>query len=139
VGGEFGRRSGTRIVKRAKRKIPLFRENLVALDARSGALKRAFNVKLDGGVSALALSGSKLYVAGAFRLVNGRRRDALAAVDATTGRTSPTFTPEPGAGSNGRLRALLAGGGRVVVAGEYSGFGTLPRPNFGILPADGEV
>jgi hypothetical protein len=25
------------------------------------------------------------------------------------------------------------------VAGEYSGFGTLPRPNFGILPADGEV
>ncbi|MDX6683415.1 MAG: hypothetical protein QOG94_3454, partial [Solirubrobacteraceae bacterium] len=140
VGGQLSRRSGTRIVrlkprngKKRSRKIAQFRYNLVAESARTGALHRAFGPRPDGEVAALALSSAQLYVAGRFKLVGGRRRDRLAAVDPTTGKPATLFSPEPAGGDRGVV-ALLADGARVYAAGDFDGFGLVPRANFAIIP-----
>ena len=102
VGGSISRRSGTRIVKlkprkgkKRSRKIAMYRFNLVALDAGTGKLVKPFVPKANSEVSALALSSSALYLAGRFQLVDGRRRDGLAAVDPTTGKPASEFSPQP--------------------------------------------
>ena len=135
VGGSFARRSGTRIVKlkprkgkKRSRKIALYRHNLVALDAASGKLVKPFAPKPDGEIDALALS-SRLYLAGRFQLVGGRRRDGLAAVDRTTGTPSRVFSPEPTGAGRGVV-AMIADGARLVTGGDFSGFGLVPRANF---------
>ena len=85
--------------------------------------------KANSEVDALALSPSALYLAGRFQLVDGRRRDGLAAVDPTTGKPATAFSPEPTGGSRGVI-AMLADGARLYTGGDFSGFGLVPRANF---------
>jgi outer membrane protein assembly factor BamB len=138
VGGELVRRSGTRIVRRkgkVVRRVPMYRQNLVAIDPVSGALKRGFHPAPRGSISELALAGSRLYVAGNFDRLAGRRRDGLAAIDPASGRLSAQWSPEPGGGDG--VSALLADGQRVYAGGDFKTFGPIARPNFAILAADG--
>jgi hypothetical protein len=140
VGGSMSRRSGTKVVRlkprnghRRSRKIALFRYNLVALDAATGALRRPFQPAPKGGdVGALALSSSQLYVAGRFQIVGGRRRDGLAAVDPATGRPTTLFSPEP-VGAERGVTAMLADDARLYAGGDFSGFGLVPQANFAIF------
>ena len=85
--------------------------------------------KPNSEVSALALSSSALYLAGRFQLVDGRRRDGLAAVDPTTGKPASWFSPQPAGGNRG-VTAMIADGARLYVGGDFSGFGLVPRANF---------
>ena len=116
------------------RRIPIYRHNLVAEDLATGELRRDFQPRPDGSVRSLALASSGLYLAGEFRLVAERRRDGMAAVDPATGKTASLFSPQP---AGGRVAALLADGARVYAAGDFNGFGLVPRANFAIfaLPA----
>ena len=54
----------------------------------------------------------------------------MAAVDPATGRPSGLFSPEP---KGGGVDAMLADGARVYAAGDFAGFGLVPRANFAIL------
>ncbi len=136
VGGSISRRSGTRIVKlkprkgkKRSRKIALYRYNLVAIAAATGGLVKSFVPKANSEVGALALSPSALYLAGRFQLVDGRRRDGLAAVDPTTGKPATEFSPQPTGGNRG-ITTMLADGARLYTGGDFAGFGLVPRANF---------
>jgi hypothetical protein len=140
LGGELLRRSGTQIVRRkgrTARRIPLYRQNLVAVASATGALQRRFHPSPRGGVTRLALAGSRLYVAGDFDRLAGRRRDGFAAVDAVSGALSTLFSPEPSGGDG--ILALLADSQRVYAGGDFKTFGPIPRPNIAIFAADGAV
>jgi len=63
------------------------RSNLAHVD-RNGRVYANWHPNADGIVEALALSGSRLYVAGLFRHVAGLARPGVAAVDTVTGRPS---------------------------------------------------
>ncbi len=143
VGGSMSRRSGTRIVPRTSkpggrrlkpRRVPIYRYNLVALEAASGDLVRAFRPAVNDAVGAIAQAGGRLYVAGSFETVGGRRRDGLAAVSTTTGTPSAAFSPQPVAAD--AVNALLTDGARVFAAGGFAGFGDVPRPHLAIFAAD---
>ncbi|HEV7806258.1 MAG TPA: hypothetical protein VGO80_10585 [Solirubrobacteraceae bacterium] len=141
IGGQLSRPSGTRIVKlkprkgkKRLRKIALFRYNLVAASVATGELRRAFRPAPDSEVVALAASSSQLYLAGRFQLVGRRRRGGLAAVDPASGKPVTLFSPQPAGGDRG-IAALLAAGASVYAAGDFDGFGLVPRANFAIIPA----
>ena len=135
----MSRRSGTRIVPRTSkrgrklkpRKVPIYRYNLVALEAANGDLVRRVPPAVNGAVAALARAGDRLYIAGSFETVGGRRRDGLAAVTTAAGTPAAGFSPQPV--EAGSISALLTDGARVFAAGGFAGFGDVPRPNFAIF------
>ena len=140
----MSRRSGTRIVPRRSkrgrrltpRRVPVYRHNLVALEAADGDLVRTFRAAVNNRVAALAHAGGRLYVAGLFQTVGGRRRDGFAAVSAATGAPSAAFSPQPRSPLEGNaISAVLSDGARVFAAGRFSGFGDVPRPHFTMFPA----
>jgi hypothetical protein len=144
VAGTMSRRSGTKIVPRRSkikgrklkpRKVPIYRYNLVALEAASGDLVRAFAPRVNGSVDALAQAGDRLYIAGGFETVGGRRRDGFAAVSTARGVASTTFSPQP-VPAESTISALLTDGGRVFAAGRFAGFGGIARAHFAAFAAD---
>ncbi len=58
----------------------------------TGARVATFNPSLDGTINALAVAGSRLFVAGTFTLVNGVAHNGLSSVNPTTGATDPYLT-----------------------------------------------
>ena len=143
VAGTMSRRSGTKLVPRRSklegrklkpRKIPIYRRNLVALEAAGGDLVRRFAPRVNGSVGALARSGGRLYLAGDFETVGGRRRDGFAAVSAASGVASTTFSPQPKPAES-TISALLTDGGRVFAAGRFTGFGDISRAHFAAFAA----
>jgi outer membrane protein assembly factor BamB len=145
VGGSMSRRSGTRIVPRTSRKggrrlkprrVPIYRNNLIAITPATGDLVRAFRPAANEAVTALAQAGGRLYVAGAFETVGGRRRDGLAAVSTTTGTPAADFSPQPLPAENS-ISALLGDGARLFAAGAFTGFGDVPRAHLAIFAAGG--
>jgi hypothetical protein len=66
------------------------RNNLARLHA-DGTLDETWNPSADDAVYALHLEGPNLFVGGAFTLIAGQRRPALALLDAATGALLPTF------------------------------------------------
>jgi hypothetical protein len=144
VAGTMTRRSGTKLVSRTSkikgrklkpRKVPIYRYNLVALEAAGGDLVRAFAPRVNGGVSALARAGDRLYIAGGFETVGGRRRDGFAAVSPASGVPSPAFSPQPTPAEDS-ISTLLTDGGRVFAAGRFTGFGVVSRAHLAIFAAD---
>jgi hypothetical protein len=106
------------------------RDNLMAFDARTGALAPfAPAIGSTGGVVwALAASGPSLYVGGDFGTVAGKPHRALVKLDAVTGAVDPGFSaPIP----SGRVTELALTGNRLLVAGSF------PKHLIALDPATG--
>lgn len=110
VGGEFTqvRNQGGGVVAN--------RTNLAAFDATTGRLITSFRADANGTVRALATDGSRLFVGGSFRNINGTRRDRLAAVDLASGDLIGNWQ----ANTNSNVYALAYGGGSLYAGGSFS-------------------
>src|SRR4029079_17833990 len=91
---------------------------LAAFDAPTGAV-RSFAAGVAGPgplVAALELSGSTLYVGGAFTTLGSSPRTNLGSIDLTSGQATP-WNPAP----NDLVNAIAAGaGGKVFVGGFFT-------------------
>lgn len=94
---------------------------LEAIDPRSGTRVAGFtaDVRLApelGCITALRADGQWLYLAGAFRSVNGSHRPRIARLDASTGRLDASWNP-PATSIPNAIYDLAVGSGNVFVAG----------------------
>jgi trimeric autotransporter adhesin len=78
---------------------------------------RAAVENLGDRVKALVVAGSRVYLAGHFRWVNGERRRGLAAVDAETGELLP-WNPRPN-GDEGAITVAISDG-TLYVGGDFT-------------------
>ncbi len=65
---------------------------LAELDLGTGASDAAFNPSLNGPINAMALVGSRLFIAGNFTSVRSVEHDGLASISPTTGAVDPYLT-----------------------------------------------
>jgi hypothetical protein len=79
-------------------------------------------------VNALALSGSDIYVGGAFTAINGEACNHLAQLRPSTGQLS-TWRPNPDASVN----ALAMSGSTLYAGGSFATMGGLPQARFASL------
>ena len=77
-----------------------------------GSVDPNWNPEPDGTVTEIAVSGSTVYVAGAFSNIGGQSRRYLAALDAATGQATD-WDPDPSV----QVRALLVSGNTLYVGG----------------------
>ncbi|HEY0485245.1 MAG TPA: PKD domain-containing protein [Mycobacteriales bacterium] len=96
------------------------RDNLMAFDARTGAVDPGFAPVLDGAVSALLPSpdGRSVYAAGAFGTVNGEASRGLARLDLATGKAVPGFTAPV---LDGDVNDVGMAGKRLYLGGDFTG------------------
>ena len=82
------------------------RNNILAYDLTTGALKTSFNPNLNAQAYAIAAApdGSRIYVGGDFTSVGGTAKSRVAALDPTTGTMISSFA----ARTDGSVRALAA-------------------------------
>ena len=98
------------------------RNRLAAIDS-AGAVQ-TWNPDADGSVTALAFSGQTLYAGGSFTTAGGQTRNRLAAADISTACLTAytaascfkTWNPN----ANGQVKALLASGPTVYIAGVFA-------------------
>ena len=114
------------------------RNNLLAYDLLTGALKTGFNPNLNAQALAVAASPdrSRLYVGGDFTSVGGVARSRIAALDPLTGGLITSFN----ARADGTVKSIAATGSTVYVGGLFTGFNNVPRARLAALRAsDGGV
>jgi hypothetical protein len=89
-----------------------------------------------GGVSAIAVNGSVVYVGGAFQNIGGQARFHLAALDAATGAAT-SWNPNPsGAPSSApNVTELAVVGGTVYAGGQFTTVGGASRARLAALDA----
>jgi PKD repeat protein len=104
----------------------LTRNNLVAFNARTGAISTAFapsvddaNPDTDEEVSALvpAADGASVYIGGSFTTVNGERSRRVAQLSLSNGALVPTFRAPA---MDGRVKDLRLVGNRLWLAGTFA-------------------
>ncbi len=105
-------------------------DRIAKLDATTCALDTTFSPAnlngFDAGVTALATSGTSLYVAGSFGAYKGVANSSnnLAKLDLTSGAIDTTFSP-PGAKTNGfdaPADALIVVNGALYVGGQFGAY-----------------
>lgn len=84
-------------------------------------------------VSALAVSGTTLYVGGIFSAIGGSPRDRLGAIDLNTGLAT-AFVP-PVFDSTGRPFQLLVSGTRLWMTGSFTSVDGAPRGSLAVVDA----
>ena len=96
VAGKFGK---ARPAGAAPGVSTVTRQNLLAYDLTTGALKTGFVANLNAQAFALAKSpdGSRIYVGGDFTTVNGTAHSRIVALDPTTGTPKADFKPKANA------------------------------------------
>lgn len=101
-----------------------------------GTTDPTFVARTNGKVEAVAVSpdGRTAYLGGTFTTVNGVARANLAAVDARTGRLLAAFRSDV-TGSDAVVRALVAVGSRLYVAGRFDGIAGTTRKRFAAVDA----
>ena len=116
------------------------RNNIAALDASSGAAT-SWNPNARGtsypGVSALAVSGSTVYVGGQFTSIGGQARNNIAALDAGSGAAT-SWNPDASDSaypSYDGVRALVVSGSTVYAGGWFDTIGGQTRNNIAALDA----
>ena len=103
------------------------RQNLLAFDIKTGALKSAFVANTNGQVLGLAMApdGSRLYAAGEFTSVNGTTATRVVALNPSTGVVDKAFK----AGTSYRVRSLLVTKDTVYAAGKFNAANGRTRSN----------
>jgi hypothetical protein len=111
------------------------RNCIAALDAATG-LATSWNPNASGwdfpgsSVQALAVSGTTVYAGGFFTTIGGQTRNAIAALDATSGLAT-TWNPN----ATGTVSALAVSGGIVYVGGDFTRIGGMGRAYIAALNA----
>lgn len=94
-----------------------------------------FNPSFDGGVNALALSGSTLYAGGLYTSVNGQPRNNLAALSTMDGSVI-AFNPSPDSAGRGVGALVVSSDGLIVyVGGDFTLIGGQARSGLAALNA----
>lgn len=109
------------------------RNNILAYDLSTGALKTAFNANLNGQAKSIAISpdGSRIYVGGAFTTVNGQNRRYVAALNPSTGALITSWAPNVGS----RVYALAATNDKVYMGGWFNNVGSAQRTKLAAVSA----
>jgi hypothetical protein len=119
------------------------RSRIAAIDANTGALtafnpgaagvnpSSLFSPHTPGGVNALALDGSTLYVGGDFTQIAGHDRSNIAALDAPSGHAK-VYEPD----ANAPVDAVAVSSREVFAGGEFSSAQGLPRVGIAAIRAD---
>ncbi len=109
------------------------RNNILAYDLTTGALKTAFNANLNGQAKSIAIApdGSRIYVGGAFTTVNGQARRYVAALNPTTGALITSWAPNVGS----RVYALAATADKVYMGGWFNNVGSAQRTKLAAVSA----
>lgn len=101
-----------------------------------GSIDRAWNPAPNSTVSALAVSGSTVYVGGAFTRIDGQLRSRIAALDARTGAATAWNPDVSGVGDfRSAVYALAVSGSTVYVGGDFARVGGAPRHNIAAVDA----
>jgi hypothetical protein len=125
VGGDFTSAGG------------IERRSVAALDA-DGNVDPAFeqNGMTDGfssgdpaEISAMALGGDRLYVAGDIRKVDGEDRLGVFALDTATGEIVPSFDGSTSGAGGGVINDMELRDGKLYVGGQFHDIGGAPRRN----------
>nr|WP_295898940.1 hypothetical protein [uncultured Bdellovibrio sp.] len=95
------------------------RDNLIMFEA-DGSVSE-WNASVDRTVTDLTTDGTKIYIAGFFRTVNGSSQEYLAALNPLDG-TSLSWS----AGADGPVTALKYKDGELIVGGGFSNIGATP-------------
>lgn len=108
------------------------RSTLLAFDATTGAVRSRLRAPTAGPVTALALAGNRLIVAGG----GGSRPTCVAALDTATGRPAPDFSVtvpmQPELGCAGPIRV---DGQRLYLAGYFQSVDGVRRPGLARIDA----
>jgi PKD repeat protein len=101
------------------------RSNLLAYDIRTGVLNSSFAPAVNGQIRAVTASpdGSRIYVGGDFRAVNGVTRTRIAAFSTATGQLVGAFD----ANVDYVVRAIVATDTTVYVGGSFTNSRGVPR------------
>lgn len=90
--------------------------NIALFHPSDGTFDAGFNASTNDAVNALALSGGRLYLGGAFNTVDGaNNRRNIAAVDAASGALISSWHPTAG----GMVDGLAVVGGNVYASGNF--------------------
>jgi hypothetical protein len=89
---------------------------IAALDSAGNAT--AWNPNANGGVTALAVSGTTVYVGGAFTTIGGQTRSRIAALDAATGNAT-----EWNPGADNTVNCLAVSGTTAYTGGNFANAG----------------
>ena len=94
------------------------RPNLAALDAATGQLDPSFNPVVDDEVLDIAVApdGTRLYLAGHFSTVGGKKHNRMAAVSLATGAEDKAFKPN----FNNDVLSIGVVGQSVYVGGQFT-------------------
>lgn len=110
AGGRFAK------VTNASGSIAYNRANLMAFNAKNGAMSTSFAPVVAGDVWSVVATDKFVYVGGTFSTVNGTARRAVAKLDRFTGRVISAFNPHLG---SGRVTEMKIVRGRLIVAGSF--------------------
>ena len=118
LGGDFSK------VSPAGSDEKLTRHNILAFNAKTGAVSTAFAPNIDGPVKALAPapSGEAVFVGGEFTNVNGHFSRSLAKLKLSTGKAVAGFHVPT---INGQVRDIEVSHGRLYVSGDFTWFENL--------------
>ena len=97
------------------------------------------NIELGDSVTALDVSGGKVYIGGGIFAINGQARNRVGAVDATTGALD-AYDPHACDWTNGvasHVRTISAVGSKVFVGGNFDCMGGLKRYHVAAVNPDG--
>jgi hypothetical protein len=127
VGGTFGVVNG--VAQSSK---------VVKLSALTGATDPNFNVSVHDGIKDIAVSGTRLFVAGGFTTFNGKARGGLAAVNTTTGQIDSNLnvafgTPRQGTTARVETIAISPDGKTLVAGGNFLTAGGQSRPQIAMI------
>jgi hypothetical protein len=115
-----------------------YRQGLAAIDLTTGQVDPTFVTSVDGMVLDIELNGdgTKLFFGGTFKKVDGKTRQRLASVNATTGAADPAFKPK----INKDVRTIAVRGTHVYLGGQFTAInGTTRNRAARISAVDGAV
>lgn len=105
------------------------RQNLVAVNVRTGEPIDTFTANTNGSVRALATDGTRLFIGGQFTSVNGVSRQRVAALDPLTGAVDTAWS----ANASSNVYALAVGGGKLFIGGSFSTLKSTTRTRVGAV------